>query len=233
MGGMASPASAQVLTFGANGPSGNYAAFIASLSGYGATANTITFAGQPNGPLNPNFTPGVTLTPSGDVNTIMTSAGPGQGNTSGAVLGEGPHASSEFLFDGVNASSLTISFANPVFGVGLFIIDYFNPGFNNTLNVYAWTGQNGGGSMLAGFSSVSQNFQNNNMYFMGVTSGAGNIGSLVFEDANSNAGDTIGLDNITYGTAANVTATPEPASILLMATGLAGLAMARRKRTTA
>lgn len=230
MGAVAAPVSAQVLTFGASGPSGNYAAFLASLSGYGQTATTITFAGQ-SGTLNPNFYPGVTLTPTGDVNTIQNNAGPGQGNTTGAVPGEGPHAPSEYLLDGASSSTLTISFANQVFGAGLFIIDYFNPsGSNNPLNFYAWTGQNGTGSMLAGFSSVSQNFQRNNMYFMGVTSAAGNIGSIVFDDFSTSTGDVTGIDDITFSSA-TVTATPEPASILLMATGLAGLAMARRRRS--
>ena len=196
------PASAQVTYYGNTSPTGNYAAFLASLAGYGSTPTTLTFSGHPTGPLNPNYYPGVTFTPVGDVSTVQNNAGPGNGNTSSTPLspGEGPHAPSEYIFDGGSPSSLTISFVNPVAGAGLFVIDYFNPtGGNNPLTLEAFTGQNGTGTSLGSFSSVSYNFQNNNMYFMGIASGAGNIGSLVFTDVNSNTGDTTGIDDVTYG----------------------------------
>ena len=226
-------ASAQVLTYGANGPTGNYAAFLATIGGFGSGPTTIDFNSHPTGPLNPLFTPGVTFTAVGDVNTVASGSGPADGNSGSTPLssGEGLHAASNYLFDGGSASSLTISFANQVSGAGLFIIDYFNPTGSNPLNFAAWTGANGTGTLLGAFSSVAYNFQNNNLYFMGITSAAGDIGSIVFTDVNSSTGDTTGIDDVTY--AVNVQATPEPASIFLMATGLGALGFVRRRKRAA
>ncbi len=230
---LSAPASAQVLKYGDLSPTGNYAAFLATLAGFGITPSTITFDGEAVGVLNPLFAPGVTFSTVGDVDVIANGAGPGQGNTSSSPVssGEGLHAASNYLLDNMSASSLTISFANQLAGAGLFVIDYFNPAAGNTLTLEAFTGANGTGTSLGSFSSVAFNFQRNNSYFMGFTSAAGDIGSIVFTDVNNTTGDAMGLDDVTL--AVPVQATPEPASVLLMATGLGALAFFRRKRKTA
>jgi hypothetical protein len=117
-----------------------------------------------------------------------------------------------------------VSFATPVLGAGLFIIDYFNPIGDNPLTIQAFTGSNGTGTSLGSFSSVAFNFQNNNLYFMGITSDQENIGSIVFTDINTNTGDTIGIDNIMFSRSLpSNDPVPEPSTWLLMGTGLVGM----------
>ena len=160
------------------------------------------------------------LLASGDVNTVTSGAGPGQGNTFSGPLssGEGLHASSQYLLDGGAASSLTINFATAVLGAGLFVIDYFNPtGGNNPLSLSAYTGVNGGGTLLGTFNSVALNFQRNHLYFMGITSSAADIQSVIFRDLSTATGDITGIDNIMI---ANGSASvPEAASTLMMVLG--------------
>lgn len=196
----------------------------------GAINSNVNFDGMPLGALNGNFytgSDGVTLIASGDVNTVQFGAGPGQSNTGTTPKspGEGSHAPSNFLFDNGNVSSLTVSFANQVLGVGLDIIDYFNPGGNNPLTIEAFTGQNGAGASLGIFNSVAFNFQRNNTYFMGFISTNNDIGSLVFTDVNTVTGDTTGIDDIVFATTAQV---PEPALFALFGFGLVGLSLSRK-----
>lgn len=233
----AAPLSAQVTFFGNTVPTGNYAAFLSSLSSLGASAQTITFNDQLPGALNPIFFPGVTFAPVGTF-SIRNDAGPGQGNTSSTPLstGEGLHAASPYLDNASAPSSLGISFANPTSGVGLFLVDFFNPsGFNNDVTFQAFTGMNGTGTSLGSFSALSFNFQDNNKYFLGFTSAAGNIGSVVLTRVSDDTGDDFGIDDVTFGSAA-VQVTPEPATFTLMATGfvgLGGLVRRRKKRERA
>jgi hypothetical protein len=228
----ATSASAVVTGFVSN-PSANSSNWTSSALGFGASIQTIDFDAHPLGTLLPNFYPGVTLSAVGDVNTVLPGAGPGQSNTSSPPLssGEGSHsASGQYLFDGANPSSLTLSFSTPVYGAGLFVIDYFNPTASNPLTIAAYTGANGTGTLLGTFSSVAYNFQPNNLYFMGITSSAGDIGSVVFSDVTSSTGDTTGIDDIKIATAPPV-ATPEAASSLaLVLTGFGLLATGRRFR---
>ena len=79
------------------------------------------------------------------------------------------------------------------------------------------------------YSSVAANFQRNNLYFMGVTSCAGDIAKLVFTDVNSNTGDTTGIDNIVFATGAGNNV-PEPGALALVGQALAGLALTRRRK---
>jgi hypothetical protein len=213
-------------------PTGNLAAFQASLSASGRPITTITFDDQSTGALNPSFFPGVTF--SGSINTLANNAGPGDGNTSSppTSTGEGLHAPSTYLISRTGNSGLTMSFDNPVFGAALSVIDYFHPANTaNSFTLEAFTGANGTGTSLGSFSSLFFNFQNNFTYFVGFTSEAGDIGSLVFTRLADGTGDTIGIDDVRFATIGQVQVTPEPASIVLLATGLLGVVgAARRKR---
>jgi hypothetical protein len=232
---VATTANAAVFGF-VNNPTTNSTDWAASVvaNGGGAGINTsVNFDSHPTGALVPGFysgSAGVTLTPSGDVNTVQI-GGVAQLNTSQPPLspGEGPHASSNFLFDGGSASSLTISFNAPVLGAGLFIFDYFNPFGNNPLTIEAF---NGIGNSLGLFSAAAFNFQPDNMYFMGVVSTAQDISSLVFTDVNSNTGDTTGIDDIRFARGAAPSSVPEPGALALFAAAFGALGMSRRRNKT-
>lgn len=213
-------------------PTSNSIDWATDVTGFGGTVNSnVNFNSHPVGALQSNFylgSDGVTLTNVGDSNTVAFGSGPNNGNTFSTPLspGEGPNAPSNYLFDNGDVSSLTISFNAPVLGVGLSIIDYFNPFNDNPLTIEAFTGQNGVGNSLGIFSSVAFNFQPNNKYFMGLISTDENIGSLVFRDVNTNTGDTTGIDNIVFarGTTQSI---PTPALL----PGLIGMGVALlRKR---
>ncbi len=228
----AASASAAVIGYGTSSPTGNAAAWSSAVSGLGGTVSTLDFESHPLGALQSNHYTGVTLTASGDVNTVTNGAGPAQGNIFSTPLssGEGAHPASNYLFDGETPSALTISFDSAMLGVGLYIIDYFNPDpGSNPLQIEAFDGINGTGSSLGLFSSVAYNFQSNNMYFMGVTSSDNNIRSLLFRDVNSSTGDTTGIDNIVYAKS-NGGTVPEPGTLALLGLGFAGLAASRRRK---
>jgi hypothetical protein len=70
-------------------------------------------------------------------------------------------------------------------------------------------------------ASAQFNFQENNLYFMGVTSSAGDIGSLVLSGLSDNTGDNVGIDNIEFATA--FAAVPEPSSLVLGLIGGLGI----------
>ena len=237
IGGAAESAHAQLTGFVVNETS-NSIDFTNFVTALGSTIDTsINFDTQPTGALQPNFYPGVTLTPSGDVNTISFGSGPGDTNTSSAPLspGEGLHPASNFLFDDSGASTLTISFAAPVNGFGLFVIDYFDPNLGENLTLEAFTGANGTGVSLGSFSAEQFNFQTDNRYFMGLatTNGAALIGSVVFTDIDGGTGDRMGLDDFRISRiSGSTTAAPEPGTTALMATGLLSLAgiVLRRRR---
>lgn len=232
-------ASAATLGF-VNNPSGNSVDWANSINSLGGTVNSnVNFDAHGLGALNSTFysaTDGVTLTAGGAIEDVEFGAGPGQATSANSVPGEGLHADSNFLFAGPEASSLTISFNQGVLGAGLNIIDAFsNNIFPLVLQVEAFSGQNGTGSSLGVFNSVQQNFQQNNIYFMGVTSDA-IFSSLVFRDLTNNGSDRIGLDDIVFATSnGGASIVPVPAALPLFGTGLAvmGFIGWRRKRKTA
>jgi hypothetical protein len=67
----------------------------------------------------------------------------------------------------------------------------------------------------------------NNLYFMGILSTAGDIGSVVVNQNGSASGDAIGLDNFEFAAAGTV---PEPGTVTLMGIGLLAGAVRLRSR---
>lgn len=206
-----------------NNPTTNSTDWISGVTSLGGTVNSeINFDTHSTGSLISNFYSGVTLLATGDSNTVEYGTGPGQGNISFTPksTGEGLHAVSNYLLDGDSASFLTISFDTAVLGLSLAAIDYFNPSANNPLTIEAFDFDTG--NSLGAFSSVSYNFQKNYMYYMGLMSTEGNIGSVIFKDVNNSTGDITGIDNIMYATK-GTPPVPEPSTILLMVIGMLGM----------
>jgi hypothetical protein len=177
---------------------------------------------------------GVTLSASGILTTVSFGNGPGDGNNVSAPLspGEGLHAASNYLgpagpfSTNTLTSTLTIDFVSPVLGVGIASIDLWDPESPTLLTIEAFTGPGGTGTSLGLFSNAVFNFQNNNTYFMGVTSTAGDIRSLVVTHV-PGGGDRIGIDDIVFATAT----VPEPATHALIGLALAAFGLARRRHS--
>ncbi|MBC8240640.1 MAG: PEP-CTERM sorting domain-containing protein, partial [Alphaproteobacteria bacterium] len=72
--------------------------------------------------------------------------------------------------------------------------------------------------------SVNQNFQANNLYYMGVSDASNTIRSVVFSYSGAGTGDRIGIDNILFAQV------PEQATLTLFGLGLLGLGFARRRK---
>ena len=130
---------------------------------------------------------------------------------------------------GGSTNSLIVSFAAPVFGAGLFTIDRFYGGtaFNDIV-IEAYDGVDATGSLIGSFAGLNQNFQDNNLYFMGIVSTAGDIRSIRLLRGPDTTGDNMGVDDILFAPADN--AVPEPASLALCGAGLAAIALLRRSR---
>ena len=224
-----------------NHPTTNSTDFKSAVTANGDSVNSnVNFDAEAVGPNVPTFytaSDGVTITSSGLTTSIKNGAGPGQGNNFSGPLspGEGLHAPSHFLFVG-GSGSLTLSFASPVAGVGLSTIDLFNPNGRNPISITAFSGANGTGTNLGAFSAVGDNFQNNNLYFMGAadSTGANTIGSLVLTDPGF-AGDQIGIDDVLIARAgAPVPEASTTVSLgLLLALGMGGIVMAAKRKKRA
>jgi len=223
--------SAGVVTFVDN-PTTNSVDFATAVAMNGGTITTLTFDDQATGALNPDAYSGLGVTLTGvGFTTIVNGAGPDDGNNSSGPTspGEGLNPVSNFLSEGGSTSgSLTVSFASPVLAAGLFTIDLFNPGGDDPVSISAFTGANGTGTLLGTGTAVGDNFQNNNLYFLGILSTAADIGSVVFTQDDESSGDHIGLDNVEFA-GGGTTSTPEPGTLSLIGIGLVGAALARKR----
>lgn len=148
------------------------------------------------------------------------------GNTSAAegVADENQHVFAAYSSTG--PWTLTVSFATPVSGFGLDVIDLYNPWGNRTVTLAAYTGTNGTGTMLGTASALQYNFQLYNKYFMGLASDTPNIGSVVFTNPHPFYGDGIFLDSMRMALAP----VPEPGTWALTVAGLGLLGWAARRR---
>jgi hypothetical protein len=199
-----SPAAAEVTGFVAN-PEGNSIDWQNNVEALGGIVNTnVNFDSHPAGVLQNDFysaTDGVTLAIVPDTSMVVNGEGPGQGNAWAQPVseGEGVHAASNYLFIEGGSVSFTLTFATPVYGAGLFVIDYFDPWAVAPLTIAAYD-QNG--ILLASYNAVPYNFQTDKQYFMGVSSSDGDIASVVFMAETAATMDLIGIDDIRFAPAA-------------------------------
>ncbi len=238
----ASQAHADTITGYVNNPTGDSTDFTAGVTALGGSVTTLDVGTLSTGALNTTaflVSNGVTLTGTGSFATVSAGAGPGQGNTFSPPLsaGEGPHAAANWIGENITfggSGSLTVSFNKPVLGAGLYLIDLFNPpacgggGPCDDVTIQAFTGANGTGTSLGIFHAVEDNFQPNHLYFMGITSSGGDIGSIVLTQPANPSADLIGLGNILYG-AGGPSPVPEPSTVGLMLLGI-GLVFLMRNR---
>jgi hypothetical protein len=224
---------AGVITYAGN-PTGNSTDFATGVAGIAGTITTYTFDTLATGALASNAYAGLTLNATGEFTTISNGAGPGQSNISSPPVspGEGVHSASNYLGNNDGTSGgLTVDFSTPVVGAGIFTIDVYNPSAgSDNVSLSAYSGLDGTGTLLGTATGAQFNFQANNLYFLGITSSANNIQSVVFNSIGGESGDIIGLDNLEVATSSG-TVTPEPGTILMgLSASLLGLAAMRRRR---
>ncbi len=157
-------------------------------------------------------------------------------NYTGTVSGYGPNSTGEgvapetraFYFYSPGTSTLTLDFAQPVLGAGLFVIDLFNGLGTRRVTLQAFDGAAGTGNLLATATAPDFNFQLYNQLFLGVAndSAVPTIRSVVFTNPVPYAGDSIFIDNIRIATAV-----PEPGAATLLLSGLMALAALARRRS--
>ncbi len=212
-------------------PTKNSQDWTKAVSAAGGQINTdVDFRGMSTGNLDGNFynTPahsdGVTLFASDStIDTIAHNAGPDQSTQFAPISpGEGTAAVANYLLSnspGVGkGSTLTIKFSSPVMAVGLFTSDYFgsDPSGTNTLTLSIFSDK---GVFLGSADAVHEDFQPDNLYFMGLAESSNVIGSAVFTRGSDADRDTIGIAGIEFASFAGGTAVPEPSALLLAAVG--------------
>ncbi|MDP7264465.1 MAG: hypothetical protein QGH39_02790, partial [Candidatus Thermoplasmatota archaeon] len=155
------------------------------------------FNNHPNGALRANFYAGIGISSMTSTSgNVQNSAGPGQGNQGGAIQGEGPHQASGMLTNIGPNSQFTMTFGNAQSGVGFMVVDKFQGG---GMRLKGYSGVQGNGNLIATATAPNNNYQRNNMVFMGVTDGGVNsIRSVVWNIPN-NGGDVVGIDDIRFG----------------------------------
>ena len=238
-------ARAGTITGYVNDPTGDSIDFGGGLAALGGSVTTLNVGSLSTGALNPSAFAGVTLAGTGSFNTVTFGVGPSNGNTVTPPLsnGEGPHAAASYIGDQLTPGpqTLTVSFASPVSGAGLFLIDLFNPfstplcgGLCDDVTIQAFTGTGGTGTALGIFHAAAYNFQGNPvnyLYFMGITSSGNDIGSIVLGQLSDPSEDVIGIGNVLYGTGTPSSSVPEPSSMIPLLTATILLAVGARRKT--
>ncbi|MDR3717228.1 MAG: hypothetical protein P4K98_00400, partial [Bryobacteraceae bacterium] len=157
---------------------GNSTDFNGGVAANGGSTATYTFDDLSVGTLGTSayLGAGLTLNATGSFTTIQYGEGPADGNTFSTPVstGEGLHAMSNYLGGDSSTGTLTVTFASPVLGAGLFTIDVFNPssiGYTgDILTLSAFTGPDGTGTLLGTATAPGYNFQNDYLYFLGILS---------------------------------------------------------------
>lgn len=187
---------------------------------------TETFDGFSVGTVSPTA---VFNVPSGTVHATLNGGTIATGNDG---AGRYPISSPNYLFAGT--SSFTVNFDTPIAAFGFFGTDIGDFGGKLSLTLTDATNHvsvlavpnllgNCGGTPCSDPTSGS-------VLYYGFFDTGDTYKSIAF--TNNSSVDNFGFDNFSVGTLAQVVpSVPEPASMILLASGLAGLALTRRRRT--
>jgi hypothetical protein len=237
----AGAASAAVIGYVAS-PANDSVAWGNAVTALGATINTsINFNTMALGtPVGSFYTAsqGVTISQTGSITVSSSGLFDGYGGTN---TGEGAWTPSKHLRASSNvlatvpAESVTFSFATPVAGGGIFLVDYFGS------TPWSITARDANNLVLGSYTAVTgQSFQLQGTgtnptgpykYFLGIESTIGDIQSLTIGRPGTGfgqGGDNVGLDDFRFAVLAPA-AVPEPASLLALGLGLLGLGAVRRR----
>lgn len=196
--------------------SGAEAAFLANLVGVG-TENFEGFAAGTAAPLALTFPGAGTATLTGGGPGVITAVTPG--TTNGAGRYSIPSGASSKYFEVDYASNFNVAFASPIAAFGFYGIDIgdFGGGLNLVLT------QSGGGTVtLPVLASDALLNQDGSVLYFGFYDTGATYTNILFQGLTS-LSDIFAFDDLTIGSLQQVVPVPEPASLLLLSTGLVGL----------
>ncbi|WP_270938568.1 PEP-CTERM sorting domain-containing protein [Falsiroseomonas oryzae] len=187
------------------------AAFQAALSAASGATQTESFETHPLSEdltANPSTANGI---------TVASNAGPSSDLRAVIPVGNGTVGVDVLTQRG--GSTITFTFASPINAFG---IDIFDLGTQNTPTTLRLIIASGSQDLFAGFTGTA-----NNLQFGGVIDTATPFTTVTF--TNSTLNDRVFLDDLRYGRTGLPTPAPEPGTLALLGTALAGLSIGARR----
>lgn len=196
------------------------ATFLAGLNGVGTEAFE-SFSGGSTAPLNLSFPGAGTATLTGNGSIFEYTQG-------------GRFATSGSKYFSVESGNFTVSFSSPIAAFGFYGTDIGDGGQSLSLIL---TGSDGTITTLDVPNVVDGTLANGSVLFYGFRDSTSSYTSVTFAGAGgSNGGDVFGFDDLTVGSARQVTAVPSPIAgaglIPLAGFGAAWFGRRRRERRT-
>lgn len=195
-------------------------AFLANLVGTG-TETFESYASGTGTPLGISFPGAGTATLGGSGNVSVVAAGSTNGVGRYAISG------THFWEAGSSYSAFSIDFSSPIAAFGFYGVDIGD--FNGQIKL---TLTNGGGTTNITVPN-STNVPGGGVLYFGFYDTATQYSRIEFLNTNPGGGDYFGFDDMTIGSLEQVhpkSTVPEPGTLLLLGSGLVGLAAYRRKR---